>query len=119
MVSFSMTLVSGPLHRDLYRPVQNQSQMVLSHSLEKLRGQGSSDIYLDLRDHYHQHVYGHHHLIILIAIIIIIMIRNCTGQLCTFLPLPRLGQSSLAQVPHSLLKKIVCCDLKENWFNLE
>ena len=64
---------SGPLHRDPSRPVQNQSQMVLSHSLEKLRGQGSSDIYLDLRDHYHQHVYGHHHLIILIAIINIII----------------------------------------------
>ena len=67
MVSFSMTLASGPLRRDPFRPVQNQSQMVLSHSLEKLRGQGSSDIYLDLRDHYH--VYGHHHLIILIVII--------------------------------------------------
>ena len=73
MVSFSMTLASGPLRRDPFRPVQNQSQMVLSHSLEKLRGQGSSDIYLDLRDHYHQHVYGHHHLIILIAIINIII----------------------------------------------
>ena len=64
---------AGPLHRDPSRRFQNQSQMVLSHSLEKLRGQGSSDIYLDLRDHYHQHVYGHHHLIILIAIINIII----------------------------------------------